>query len=185
MAKPDRTGLYRALGIIAVIGISVGIFLIPQEQIEKLGEFGYLGVFLLALLGYATIFLPAPVAIVVFSMGARLSPLGVALAAAAGAALGELSGYVAGYSGQAIIENSRAYHRMVQLMKRYGGIAVLVLASIPNPFFDLSGMAAGALRMPVAQFLAWCLVGQTIKMSVIAFAGAGLIAVPWISNLVE
>ncbi len=185
MAKPDRIGLNRALGILAVIGLSVGIFLIPSEQMTKLEGYGYLGVFFLALLGYATIFLPAPVAIVVFSMGARLSPLGVALAAAGGAALGELSGYVAGFSGQTVIENSRVYHRMVELMKRYGGIAVLGLASIPNPFFDLSGIAAGALRMPVLQFLAWCFAGQTIKMSVIAFAGAGLIAVPWISNLME
>ena len=185
MPKPNRSGLYRALGLIAVVGISVGIFLIPQEQIHKLEEFGYLGVFLLALLGYATIFLPAPVAIVVFSMGARLSPLGVAFAAASGAALGELSGYLAGFSGQAVIENNRIYTQMVAWMRRFGGVAVLVLASIPNPFFDLSGIAAGALRMPVLQFLAWCFAGQTIKMSVIAFAGAGLIAVPWINNLIE
>lgn len=185
MAKPTRTGLYRVLGILLVVGISVGIFLIPEEEIHKLEGFGYLGVFLIAVVGYATIFLPAPVAIVVFSMGARLSPLGVALAAAAGASLGELSGYLAGFSGQAVIEKTRIYHQMVDVMKRYGGLAVLVLAAIPNPLFDLSGIAAGALRMPMVKFLAWCFAGQAIKMSVIAFAGAGLIAVPWISNLVE
>jgi membrane protein DedA with SNARE-associated domain len=168
-----------------VIGISVGIILIPQEELHKLEGFGYVGIFLLALVGYATIFLPAPVAIVVFSMGAKLSPFGVALAAACGAALGELSGYLAGFSGQAIIENNRLYDRMVTIMKRYGGIAVLVLAAIPNPAFDLSGIAAGALRMPMVQFLAWCVMGQAIKMSVIAFAGAGLISAPWMLNLLE
>jgi membrane protein YqaA with SNARE-associated domain len=185
VAKPTRTRLYRVLGILLVVGISVGIFLIPQEELLKLEGLGYLGVFLIAVVGYATIFLPAPVAIVVFSMGARLSPLGVALAAAVGASLGELSSYLAGFSGQAVVENTSVYHRMVEVMKRYGGVAVLVLAAIPNPLFDLSGIAAGALRMPMLKFLGWCVVGQTLKMSVIAFAGAGLIAVPWVSNLVE
>jgi membrane protein YqaA with SNARE-associated domain len=185
VAKPTRTRLYRVLGILLVVGISVGIFLIPQEQLRRLEGFGYLGVFLIAVVGYATLFLPAPVAIVVFSMGAKLSPLGVALAAAAGASLGELSGYLAGFSGQAVVENNAVYLRMVDVMKRYGGFAVLVLAAIPNPVVDLSGIAAGALRMPMVKFLAWCFAGQTIKMSAIAFAGAGLIAVPWLNNLVE
>jgi membrane protein DedA with SNARE-associated domain len=176
--QPRRVGLYRALALLVVIGLSASIFLVPQEEIERLQGFGYVGVFLIALLGYATIFLPAPVAIVVFSMGARLSPLGVALAAASGAALGELSGYLAGFSGQAVIENTRVYQRMVGWMQRYGGFTVLFLAAIPNPIFDVSGIAAGALRMPVPQFLAWCWAGQIVKMSVVAFAGAGLFRLP-------
>jgi hypothetical protein len=37
----------------------------------------------------------------------------------------------------------------------------------------------------MVKFLVWCFAGQTIKMSVIAFAGAGLIAIPWLGNLAE
>ena len=54
-----------------------------------------------------------------------------------------------------------------------GLIPILVLAIIPNPFFDLAGIAAGTLKMPVWQFLLACLVGKTIKMVAFAYAGAG------------
>lgn len=180
--RPGRLTLWRALALLAVISLSVGIFLIPQDQAQRLGAFGYPGIFLLSILAYATIFLPAPAALIVFSMGAHFAPLGVALAAGSGAAIGELSGYLAGFGGQAAIENVRIYQRMVTWMRRNGPLTVFALAAIPNPFFDLTGIAAGALRMPVAKFLLFCWMGQLIKMSLFAFAGAGLISLPAISN---
>jgi membrane protein DedA with SNARE-associated domain len=48
----------------------------------------------------------------------------------------------------------------------------LVLAAIPNPFFDLAGVAAGSLKMHVVRFLFWCWIGEMIKMAIFAFAGA-------------
>jgi len=40
--------------------------------------------------------------------------------------------------------------------------------------FDLAGIAAGALRMPVWRFLVWCWLGKVLRMMGIALAGAGL-----------
>ena len=108
----------------------------------------------------------------VFAMGSVFHPLGVALAAGMGGALGELSGYLAGFGGSAVVENTAAYARVQPKVQRWGGWAVMALAAIPNPFFDLAGVAAGASKMPVWKFLLYCWIGQTIKMAAFAYAGS-------------
>jgi uncharacterized membrane protein YdjX (TVP38/TMEM64 family) len=64
---------------------------------------------------------------------------------------------------------------------RRGGPAVLVLAFIPNPFFDVAGAAAGALRMPIARFLVWVWVGKLLKMLLFAYAGSA--SIDWLARL--
>ena len=185
MGLINKQAIWRIAAFVLVVALSVGIFLLPESQTDRLQSFGLLGVFFISVLANATLFLPAPGLLVVFTMGARLHPLGVALAAASGATIGELSGYLAGYSGKAVIENTSMYQRMVTWMKRNGNLTVLLLAFFPNPFFDLTGMAAGALKMPIVQFVIWCWSGKFGKMLIVAFAGAGFISIPWISNLLS
>jgi membrane protein DedA with SNARE-associated domain len=60
-------------------------------------------------------------------------------------------------------------------MRKNGPLTILILSAIPNPFFDLAGLAAGALKMPVVKFFFWCLIGETIKMTIFALAGMNLI----------
>ncbi|NIR67201.1 MAG: hypothetical protein GWN61_22295 [candidate division Zixibacteria bacterium] len=74
--------------------------------------------------------------------------------------------------GQAVIENHDIYEKFHRWMKKYGGPAVMVLASIPNPFFDIAGIAAGALKMKVQRFLFWCWLGVTAKMLLFAYLGS-------------
>jgi len=162
--------LLRLLALIVVVAISVYIFSI-RDQAEQLAKYGYPGIFLLSFLAYATVLLPAPGVAVVFSMGSVFNPLGVALAAGAGAALGEISGYLAGFSGQAVIERADMYQRLSGWMQKNGPLTVLLLSAIPNPFFDLAGAVAGALKMPIYKFLFWAWIGETIKMLLFAYAG--------------
>jgi membrane protein DedA with SNARE-associated domain len=105
-------------------------------------------------------------------MGSVLPPVLVGLAAGAGSALGELSGYLAGFGGRAVIERHDVYDRMERTMRRAGGITIFVLSLIPNPLVDLAGIAAGALRYPVWRFLLICWLGKTIKCTLVAWAGA-------------
>ncbi len=170
--------LARILSLVAVIAITVYIFSI-RDQAAQLAVYGYPGIFLLSILANATLFLPAPGVAFVFSMGAVFPPLPVALAAGAGAALGELSGYLAGFSGRAVLERSPRVNRLERVMRRFGGLTVLVLAIIPNPVFDVAGILAGILRMPVQKFLFYCWIGKTIKM--LAFAYAGAYAAGWLT----
>ncbi len=169
-----RLTLLRLAALLVVVALSVYIFSI-RDQAAKLALYGYPGVFLLAFLSYATVLLPAPGIAIVFTLGSILNPLGVALAAGAGAALGELSGYLAGFSGQAVIEKADTYEKLTRWMSKNGPLTILALAVIPNPFFDLAGVVAGALKMRVPVFLFWVWIGETIKMMFFAYAGSQLI----------
>ena len=42
-----------------------------------------------------------------------------------------------------MIEDQKAYAHLERWMSRRGGITILVLSIIPNPLFDLAGIAAG------------------------------------------
>jgi len=171
MQKKHWLTIARILALVVVIGISVFVYSI-RDQVEEFAIYGYPGIFVISFLANATVLLPAPGIAVVFAMGAIFNPFLVGIAAGAGGALGELSGYLAGFSGQAVVERAEIYERMVLWMKRNGNLTVLLLAAMPNPFFDLTGIAAGALKMPIPRFLFWCFIGITIKMTVFAFLGS-------------
>lgn len=160
----------RILALFVVVGITLYIYSI-RERVEQFAGFGYPGIFLIALLANATVLLPAPGVAVIYAMGAIFNPFGVGLAAGTGGTIGELSGYLAGFSGQAVIERTGTYARIKPWVDKYGGWAIMVLSAIPNPFFDIAGIAAGIAKMPLHIFLIFTLVGQLIKMTVFALAG--------------
>jgi uncharacterized membrane protein YdjX (TVP38/TMEM64 family) len=166
----NRRTLTRIAALIAVVGISLYIYNI-KDLVVGLGALGYPGIFLISLLAYATVLLPAPGVAFVFTMGAIFDPFWIAIAAGAGAALGEFSGYLAGYGSQLVVERVAFYNRLTKWMQANGPITILVLAAIPNPFFDLAGIAAGALKMHPIKFLFWVWIGVTIKMFFFSYAG--------------
>ncbi|MFH2040296.1 MAG: VTT domain-containing protein [Chloroflexota bacterium] len=167
----------RLLALFFVIGLTVIIY-INRGQINKFEAYGYPGIFLITLLANSTVFLPAPGIAIVFTLGSVLNPFWVALVASAGGALGEISGYLAGFSGQEIIEKINIYKKVEPFVRRYGGVAVLIFAAIPNPFFDLAGISAGGLKMSFHRFLFFCWIGQLIKMT--CFSIAGYYSINWI-----
>ena len=181
---PERKFSKRTLNIIRIIVLIVVIVLtvilvINRDQIQRLQAYGYPGIFVFSILANATILIPIPGVIVTSALGAVFNPFLVSIAAGSGAALGELSGYLAGFSGRAAVENSQRYERVVRWMKKYGDITILVLAFIPNPLFDLAGIVAGILKMPVGKFLFYCVIGKILKMMMFAYAGN------WVINTLE
>jgi membrane protein DedA with SNARE-associated domain len=164
------TNLLRVLALFGVVALTVYISSV-RDQVKQFAAFGYPGIFLIALLANATILLPAPGVAIIYAMGAIFNPLAVGLAAGTGGAIGELSGYLAGFSGQAVVERMDIYNRIKPLVDKYGGWAILVLSAIPNPFFDIAGIAAGIAKMPIQNFLLFTWIGQLIKMSLFALAG--------------
>ncbi len=181
---PTNWGLQiaRVLTLVFVIALTIWIYSLGDKT-AALAAYGYPGIFVLSILANATIVLPAPGLALVFAFAGKLWWVGVGLAAGAGATLGELSGYLAGFSGQAIIENQALYDRFAGYMKRYGGLTITVLAFLPLPVFDLAGVAAGALRMHVLKFLGWCFLGKVPKMLIIAYAGA--YSIGWIAQFIK
>ncbi len=172
-----RINLLRFLALALVILVSVSLLSL-RDRIQELAGLGYPGIFLAALLSSATVLIPAPGLAIVFTMGSILHPIGVALAAGTGAAIGEISGYLAGLSGRAVIERMDIYQRVKPQIMKYGPWAIFVLGAIPNPTFDIAGIAAGALKMPFWKFLLAVWAAQIVKM--LLFALAGSLSLNWL-----
>jgi len=160
----------RIIIVLILIGITATIF-VYRDNVEDLQEYGYLGAFLISLISTATIILPVPGIAAIYFLGDIYNPFLIGIAAGAGSALGEITGYLAGYSGQVIVENNKLYLRMERWMKHRGSIVIFLLSLVPNPFFDLAGAIAGVLRYPLWKFLAVCFAGKTLKNLIIAYAG--------------
>lgn len=169
-----RSQLTRIAALIFVILLTTVLF-IYRDEVKKLEALGYPGIFLVSLLANATLILPVPGVLFTSAMGAVFQPFWVALAAGSGAALGELSGYLAGYSGQAVIENREWYERLEKWIEKYGDVSIFALALIPNPIFDIGGIVAGALKMPWWRFVFWCWLGKVLKMMMFAYGGSAIL----------
>ncbi len=174
MRSERRLAILRWLALIFVFGIVLLIFIF-RDQIQHLARFGYVGIFLVTLIANATVFIPVPGVMVVFTMGAVFNPFITALFAGLGGATGELSGYLLGFSGQGLAEGSERYQKLYRWLAehpKFSGLAILVMAAIPNPFFDLAGIAAGTLKIRVLRFWFFCALGSILKMLLFAYAGS-------------
>jgi membrane protein YqaA with SNARE-associated domain len=163
----------RIAAVLFSVGITVGIILM-RDHIRDFAVYGYPGIFLITLIGNATLILPAPTYAIVFAVGGVLDPYLVGVVAGLGAALGEMTGYLVGIGGRGVIENRAIYDQVEAWMRKAGWLVIFLLAALPNPFFDIGGMVAGALRMPVVRFLLACWAGKTIRFIVLGLTG-GLI----------
>jgi membrane protein YqaA with SNARE-associated domain len=176
LKKSMKSKYKKIIALVAIVLMSVSIVLF-WDEIAKLESYGYLGIFIISILGSATIVIPAPTILATFIGGGIFNPFLVGIVSAFGATIGELTGYIAGSSGRAIINKEEKLLKVEGWMKKYGLWTVFVLAVVPNPLFDLAGMVSGAGKIPVWKFLLVTLAGKTIKFLVIAFIGAGSVSV--------
>lgn len=143
-----------------------------RDDLAKLAGYGYFGIFLINLLGSATIIIPAPSLVATFVGGSIFNPLLVGLVSGLGASIGELTGYLAGYGGRVAITDHKHFKRIERWMGKNGFVTILILALIPNPIFDLSGIFAGATGYPVKRFFTAVLIGKTVRFIGISFLGS-------------
>jgi uncharacterized membrane protein YdjX (TVP38/TMEM64 family) len=160
------------IGVVLALLISVLVF-INRDKFVKLENYGYLGIFLISILGNATIILPVPVILTAFIGGGIFNPLIVGVVASLGASIGELTGYLAGAGGKGIVEKRRSIERIKKWMDKYGLWVLFVLAVIPNPAFDLAGIVAGASGIKIHKYLIIVWLGKLIKFVAISYLGAG------------
>lgn len=168
--------LPRVLVLVGITMLTLAI-LLNREALRRFAGYGYPGIFLISLLGSATVIVPAPSIAVVFAMGAVLNPFLMGPLAGLGEALGETTGYLAGATGRAIIADRAFYQRVVRWTRRYGLIPIFLLSAVPNPVFDIAGIAAGALQIPFWRFLVVCFLGKTIKATLMGLLGAGFFTI--------
>jgi len=176
MHQEKKNPALRIFLLFLVFVLSLVLF-IYRGEVQRIANFGYGGILVLSLLSNATLILPLPGVIFTSAMGAVFNPFWVAIAAGFGAALGESTGYLAGFSGQVVVDRKDWYEKLTKWMRKYGNLTIFVMAFVPNPLFDLAGMAAGMLKLPFFRFLFWCTIGKIMKMLLFAYTGASFIKI--------
>ncbi len=194
-----RRSYIHIAALLVTIGIIVSIIIfglrveLSKESVEEFENYGYIFIFFMGIAGSAAPIWPLPGSWAAFA-GAALgwNLIFVALAAGIGEAIGEISGYVLGYSGQPTIANSKRYQRLQGWkwaqrfrgwMKRHGSIAVFLSSAVPNfGVVKLVNASAGALRFSLRKWFLICWLGKTIKSFGFALAGAGLFE--WLTDLI-
>lgn len=168
------------LGIIGIILtlLMAAAIVVFDEQVRGMQQYGYIGAFLISILGGATIIIPVPMLAIVFALGGVMPyPWLVAISAALGELVGALTIYMTGHGAGRAISSSKygriqkAYDRMLDLMERRGALTLFVVTSIVNPFFYPAAFACGALRFGLKKYIAIVLVGKLIKCMTVVYAG--------------
>src|SRR3972149_5814573 len=134
-----------------------------------IANYGYLGIFFIAFISAATIFLPTlPLGFLVFISGGVMNPLLLGIVAGLGSATGELTGYFFGYEGEKLLlkKYKKKLKHVEKMFQKYGGgIVIIFIASIPIPIipFDVLGLFCGAVGYDVKKFYGASIIGKSIR----------------------
>ena len=142
-------------------------------------QYGYLGIFLISLLGAMSVFIPIPYTVVIFTLGGlrtggnwAFDPLWIAVASGIGAAIGEFSGYLIGFGGRKVIgeKYKKKMDFITKLFKKYGSVAIFIFALTPLPD-DLLFIPLGVMRYSLLRAFIPALLGKFFSNLIIAYSG--------------
>ncbi len=142
-------------------------------------QYGYLGIFLISLVGALSIFFPIPYTVAIFTLGGLkvggtwvFEPVWIAVAAGIGSAVGEFSGYLIGVGGGKAI--SGRYKKKMDLLARvfdkYGSIVIFLFALTPLPD-DLLFIPLGVMRYDIVRAFAPALIGKFCMNLTVTYSG--------------
>lgn len=164
-------------GALATVLMAIAVIYF-RDYVRALTGFGYLGAFLVSILGGASIIIPVPMLAIIFALGGIMKyPWLVAVFGASGELIGALTIYMTGHGAGKILSNSKhgriqsAYERMLNLMERRGPLTLFAVASVVNPFFYPTALAAGALHFGLKRYIPIVLAGKLIKGMTVVYAG--------------
>jgi len=136
-------------------------------------QFGYFGVFLVSIIGTASIIIPVPYTLLIFWLGVwGYDPLLLTIAGGAGSAIGEFSGYLLGYYGRRLLssERQRKMSYLLKLFGRYEPIAIFLFALTPLPD-DLLFIPLGILRYSYVKAFIPSVLGKLFMCCILAYFG--------------
>ncbi len=138
-----------------------------NSLLQLLTQYGYIGIFLISFIGTASIIIPVPYTLVIFtlSLTGQWDPILLTIAGGTGSAIGELTGYALGYFGGRIVseERQRKMTYLVKLFDRYGPLAILLFAMTPLPD-DVLFIPLGILRYKLYKVFIPALIGKTLMI---------------------
>ena len=119
-------------GLVLVLVIMGAILYVKYnhpEILDKLENYGYFGAFIVSIIFNATLILPAGNMLIQMTLGATvLNPVLLGMVSGGGAAIGEITGYVAGRSGRRLIARSKMYTRVEEWVRKWGVVTVFVFS---------------------------------------------------------
>lgn len=184
-APPPHRARAVVMLLLAIV-ISIAVIALTsrfKDALIAFGQLGLVGLFVLSVLGNATVLVPAPVFVVACAAGPIYGALATGLVAGFGAAVGEMTAYMAGYGGTAVLPQGKWYQRLHLLMDRFGPLVIFIMAVLPNPFFDVGGLIAGVLKMRPLVFLLATAAGKALRLTLIAYACTG--GLPWLAQFLN
>ncbi|MGI5836144.1 MAG: YqaA family protein [Chloroflexota bacterium] len=163
----DPRKLFAAVGALLLILFAVALYQWATGAAAKeLAGWGYAGVFLIMMVSGSSTFFPVPGQATVLASGALWNPVLVGIAAGLGNATGETVGYLIAKAATTMFEQinrSRWVLLFRSWFERYGFFAILAIASIPNPLFDIVGIVAATAAYPLRRFWIACALGNSVK----------------------
>ncbi|MCJ7515310.1 MAG: VTT domain-containing protein [Dehalococcoidia bacterium] len=143
------------------------------DYIRQAEQYGYFGAFVISVLAGATVFVPIPGILVVFTLGSVLNPPLVGIVSGLGEAVGSIGIYLSGWGGQKAVQNlnHKFVNRFVDWLRYRGEIAVFLMSAILNPLFYPFAAIAGMLRFGLTKFFFLCWAGKSLKNTAIAYLG--------------
>ena len=166
-----KKSFFHILMILLVLVVAAAIF-IYRDKVAELGNYGYLGAFLISVTSSATIIMPVPGMLLIVAFGDVLNPVLVGLVAAVGATIGEATGYMLGHSGRRLITSNKIFTKTERWTRRWGAMTIFVFALVPLLPIDIVGIVAGSLHFPLWKFFLACLFGKALLYIGMAFNGA-------------
>jgi len=142
---------------------------------QLLLQYSYFGVFLISFIGTASIIIPIPYTLVIFtlSLTGQWNSALLIIAGGIGSALGESTGYALGYFGRRVIgeERQRKMTYLVRLFDRYGPLAVFVFALTPLPD-DLLFIPLGIMKYKFYKAFIPALIGKILMIFILVNFGS-------------
>ena len=142
---------------------------------QLLLQYSYFGVFLLSFIGTASIIIPIPYTLIIFtlSLSGQWNSALLVIAGGLGSALGELTGYALGYFGRRVVseERQRKMTYLVRVFDRYGPLAIFVFALTPLPD-DLLFIPLGIMRYKFYKAFIPSLIGKLLMMFILVNSGS-------------
>jgi len=180
----NKQFVFRMSMLVFVIGFVVFSTVLWLTDSLSLENAGYGGVWIISFIAAGSIVLPIPgPAVICLAATPELgmTPMMIGFVSATAEALGEMTGYMAGLSGRSLLQRNRFYPKVRRLVMKRCGMILFFGAVIPNPLFDVIGIAAGSIGYPVKRFIAVVFVAKLIKTTSIAYAC--LWGIDWIMGL--
>ncbi len=150
------------------------IILSIANLFNYLEQLGYLGAFIISVLGTLSIIFPIPYLITIYVMATTelYNPIILGCISGLGATIGEITLYILARMGRfALSEKKLKEMDMLRTyLDRYGWIAVFVFAATPLPD-DILYPLLGLIRYDATKLFISCFLGKSLLSTLIAYAG--------------